>query len=483
MTILISAFFWWNLWNNRNAQAIPNPDIFQYIGDGYRYINFKLPDSIHPPPLAPIMITSLAKILSSFVIYPEIAAVKLINITLSSLTLVAIYILVSPIISPLFSFLLVLLVATNQINLLYSVDVTNEIIYSFFLTLSLILYYYRKKPYVYLLFGLLFLLRYESVVIPISVFIIEHYSKRPSLKLKNILFSFIPIFLWLIVLNFHSRIGNSILGNAYIEEIFNGLKKLPNLLNYYSLIDLITFESSYPLQNQNQFFSFVVLCLSTYGIINQKSKPIQKIIYLAFFLHQLFLFAFPNFAIRYNTPMIWILYLILSNHKSKYISFAVLVCLLGYNIARIDVPSSYSHPNDMKEYRLVADWLNKTKFQKPTTVLIYEPHILRYYVIKKEVYVPYDSETPFQKCKEDIICICESLLNKNHTDTNIYVITSAYSTNDYSFSHDKFTPILHHIGVFNDKIYQKNPDFTFVTQIMSDDGNNWANVWQYIPAK
>lgn len=430
------------------------------------------------------MITSLAKVLSSFVIYPEIAAVKLINITLSSLTLITIYILISSIISPLFSFLLVLLVATNQINLLYSVDVTNEIIYSFFLTLSLIIYHYKKKSYVYLLFGLLFLLRYESIVIPISVFIVEHYSKKPSLKLKNILFSFIPIFLWLVILNFHSRVGNSILGNAYIEEIFNGLKKLPNLLNYYSLIDLITFESSYPLQNQNQFFSFVILTLTAYGIVNPKSKPIQKIIYFVFFLHQLFLFAFPNFAIRYNTPMIWILYLILCNHKSKFISFAVLVCLLGYNISRVDIPSSYSHPNDMKEYRLVADWLNKEKFQKPVTVLIYEPHILRYYVINKEVYVPYDSETPFESCKDDITCISYNFLQQTGINHDVFVITNYYSSNHNFTANDKFTPILHHINTFDENKVKENNHFKHIKNITSENSpNNWANIWQYIPTK
>jgi len=469
-----------HLWKNRNVQAVPNPDIFQYVGDGYQYLNFKLPSSIHPPPLAPILITLTAKIIDPFTVHHEITAAKFINVTLASLTLIIVYLLLCTIVSPLHSFLLTSLVATNQINLLYSVDVTNEIIYTFFLAFSLLLYQYQKKPFVYLLFGLLFLLRYESIVIPISVFIVEHYFKKPPLKLKNILFSFIPIFLWLVILNFHSRVGNSILGNAYIEEIFNGLKKLPNTTVFSSLVEIVTFNYSFPCF-LNQMFTLISMALCFYGIVNPKTKNIEKIIYLIFAFHLLFIFIFPNFAIRYYVPIIWVLYLILSNHQSKIISFTVLLCFLFYNLGRVDVPSEYSRPKDMVEYRLAADWLNKNNFDKQAIILVYQPHILRYYITNQNVFLPYDFEIPFQKCKENVICICNSLLSKNPTDTNIYIITSAYSTNDYTFSHDKFTPILHHIGVFNNRIYQKNPDFAFVTQIVSDDGNNWANIWQYVP--
>lgn len=431
--------------------------------------------------MAPILITLTAKIINPFTIQPEITAAKFINVTLASFTLIAVYLLLCTIVSPLHSFLLTSLVATNQINLLYSVDVTNEIIYTFFLAFSLLLYQYQKKPFIYLLFGLLFLLRYESIVIPISVFIVEHYFKKPSLKLKNILFSFIPIFLWLIILNFHSRVGNSILGNAYIEEMINGLKNLPNTTVFSALIEIITFNPSFP-SFMNNVFSLITIILCFYRITSSETKPIEKIVYLIFAFHLLFIFIFPNFAIRYYVPIIWILYFILSNHKSKIISFTVLLCLILYNFGRINIPTEYSKPKDMLEYRLASNWLNKTQFDKPTIVLIYEPHILRYYVSNINIFVPYDVETPFELCQEEITCICQNFLSTT-SYKNILVITSGYSSSDYFMNNDKFTPILHHIKVFNDKIYQKNPYFAFVAQIVSDDGNNWANIWQYIPTK
>ena len=114
--------------------------------------------------------------------------------------MINIYLLIS-IMSPLFAFLLTVLVSTNQIYILYGLGVTNEITYAFFLTLSLVLYHRSKRPFVYLLFGLLFLLRYESIVIPISVFAVEYFSKKGLINTKNILLAFVPIILWLLIRN------------------------------------------------------------------------------------------------------------------------------------------------------------------------------------------------------------------------------------------------------------------------------------------
>ncbi|MFA5025576.1 MAG: hypothetical protein WC503_03665 [Candidatus Shapirobacteria bacterium] len=361
-------------------------------------------------------------------------------------------------------------------------DVTNEVIYVFFLTLSLILYHYSKKPFVYLFFGLLFLLRYESVVIPISVFIVEYYSKKPTIKIKNVLFSFIPIIIWLIVLNFHSRIGNSILGNAYIQEIFNGFKNIPNLSFFTHLIEIITFDSTYP-NYQNTIFYLITIGLCLYGIANPKSKSLTKIIYLIYILNFLFISIFPNFAIRYYVPVIWITYFILANHKSRVFSFTILFCLLYHNLTRINIPTNHSRPRDMMEYRLVADWLNKYKSEKLAIIIVYESHILKYFVTNKNVFVPFDSETPFQECQEDIVCICHTLLTNINPKADVFVITTAYSSNNSFFANDQFTPTLHHVDIFKSKNFQGNSNFKYFTSVTSEDRNNWANFWQYIPSK
>ncbi len=465
--------------------SIPNTDIFQYINDGNQYLSFKLPISIHPPPVGPIMITSLARLMPSKVPYPEIEAAHLINITLASLTLVIVYLLLSTLVPHLSAFILTVLLATNQINILYSLDVTNEVIYSFFLTLSLLLYSRFKKSFVYIFFGLLFLIRYESIVVPISIFIIEHYTQKRSLKIKHILSSFIPIVIWLVILNFHSRTGNNLLGNAYFEEIYNGLTKLPNVLSFFSLIDIITFNSSLVTSNLNQIFFLITIALCFYGITNKNSKPILKIIYLIFGLHLLFFCIFPNFAVRYYIPLIWIVYLILANQKSEIISLSILSCLLAYNLAHLDVPSSYYRPYDMDEYRLVADWLNQKQFDKETIVLIYEPYILSYYVTNPHANaIRFKDDFPFGVCKDNIICVSQTLFDQANGNKDVLVVTTTTSSDDLSLVNDKFTPILHHIKTFNDKnISNKKDHFQYLTTLYSTKSRHWANIWSFTPNK
>jgi hypothetical protein len=426
------------------------------------------------------MITSFAKIISPYATYPEIAAAKFINITLSALTLIGIYLLVSTIISPVFSFLLIILVATNQINILYSMDVTNEVIYSFFLVLSLLIYHYQKKSIVYLLFGLLFLLRYESIAIPVSVFIIEHCSKKSSLKFKNILLSFIPIILWLIVLNFHSLVGNSIIGNAYLNEIQNGIKNLPNIHALNSLVEIITFDNFFS-SNLYQIFSFITIFLCFYGITSKKTLSITKIIYLIFFFHFLFIYIFPNFCIRYYIPVIWIVYLFFINQKSKIISFTIIACLLLYNLSRINLPSNHSLPHNLLEYRLLAKMLNQRQFKNPINIIIYEPYILEYFVDNPQVKIIHISDESFAKCQEKLACIAKNIISKSTSKTKTYVVTTLHTQNQLNTTFDKYTTLLHHVNSFShDTINDDKTNFKYTESVVSDD-QHWANLYEYIP--
>lgn len=477
LTIAISTFFWRHTWEKRNIQAIPNPDIFQYIGDGYQYLSFKLPASIHPPPLAPIMIVSVAKVISKYTTYPEVAAAHLINISLSSLAIILIYLLVATFTTPFRAFLLSLLVATNQIYILYSQDITNEVSYTFFLVLSLYLYKYFKHPVTYFFIGFIFLLRYESIVLPIAIFIVEYFSKKRQLKLKNIFYSFLPIVSWLVILHFHSK-GGSLVENAYLVEIWNGLKNIPNLLSFTSLVEIMTFDKSYP-SNLNYLFGVVTVYLCYRGATKKTTPIIAKISYLVFGFHLLFLYVFPNFAVRYYIPIIWITYLIITYHKSTFISFTIFSILLTYNIARIDKTTNYSRPLDMSEYRQVATWLNETNFTRPTTVVIFEPHILRYYVKNPLVDVRYDFETPFYPCQDKIVCIGSTLSSASSSPDVLFVVT-AYSTNQQFDATDKFTAALHHVNVFDEKtIYQDKIHFKYQNTV--GEAKNWANIYKYLP--
>lgn len=486
LTVIIAVFFGHHLWQDRDIQAIPNSDLFQYLDDGHQYLDFRLPQSIQPPPFAPILITFTARLIPKTVSYPEITAAHLVNIILASLGLINIYLLGSYFLSPLTAFLLTLLVASNQIYILYGLDVTSEVIYAFFLTFSLIIYHHSKKPFVYLLFGLLFLIRYESIVIPISVFIIEYFSRKNSLKIKNVVIAFVPIILWLIVLQFHSD-GHSLIDNAYLIEIINGIKKLPNSLTITSLVDIITFDPS-PISNLKELFALVLLYLCFYGATNKRLPPLTKIIYLIFGLNLLFLYAFPNFVVRYYVPIIWITYLILINQKSRLIAFTLFFCLLTYNLERINLPSTYSQPNDMKEYRLVANWFNQQPFSQNTKILIYEPWILNYFLHQKYVIVQIegqnqkgqDIDTLIAGCHHQLICTAAQLNQKYYQSSDIFIVTTSNSSQDLNNNNDKFNATQHMANVFSQFPQPSDLNyFRLITTLGNPD--HWAKIYQYTP--
>lgn len=478
LTISVAASTWVGLWQIRNVQSIPNPDIFQYIGDGYQYLQFKLPPSIHPPPLFPIMITSVAKIISPYTVYPEITATHLINITSVSLAIIFVYLIAQQIYSPLAAFSLSLLLATNQIYLLFGVNVTNEITYSFFLVLAIFLYTRTKHPLVYLYFGLLFLLRYEAITIPLSVFIVEHlYSPKKDFKIKNIIICFTPILIWLTVLHFHSK-GVSIADNAYIEEMRFGLSRLPNLESIRSLVEMITGDRFY-IPALYIVSSAAILGLVFYQATRQKTSDLIRILSLVFVFHLCFLYVFPNFSVRYYVPIIWILYLLLTYHKSILISITFFSCLLIYNVSHLGVASNFSHPEDMKEYRLLASWLNETKFERPTIVIVYEPHILRYFVKNPKVDVKYDFDTPFAICKDNIDCISKSIQDTSNNIADILVVTSAYSQGELTIASDPFTAGLHHVGTFDYNSIIKNKSLKYLRTVV--EGEHWANIFIFTP--
>ena len=424
------------------------------------------------------MITSLARVISPYFPYPEIVAANLINITLSSLSLIIVYLLTSPLISPFFAFSLALLVATNQINQLYSAGITNDVTYVFFLLFSLYLYLNTKGSFRYLFFGLLFLLRYESIVIPIAIFLVEYTNSRHLLKFKNICLSFIPILIWFLILHFHSR-GNSLIDNAYIEEMMNGLTNIPNTLVYSSLIELITFDQNHTTLKYSLFFLIVIFGLLLRTLSIPRTKPVINIIYLIFTFHLTFLSLFPNFAIRYSLPIIWIVYFVIIYHPSRLITTTITLSLLVYNFARINLPSNYSHPSDMQEYRLLANWLNLTKFDRPTTVLIYESHILRYFVNNSSVHIPYDFETPFADCQDEVGCLPDKLSKNNNQVSDVLVVSTIYNQNQINYATDRFTAQLHHVNALDFNTIIKNPKFKHLNTLVLDD--NWAQVFKYTP--
>lgn len=500
LTTLFSLLFWWTLWQQRNHQAIPNPDIFQYVEDGNEYLSLRLPPSIHPPPLAPILITGLAKIITPYTVYHELAAAHFINITCAAISLVGVYLITQPFISPLSAFLLSVLVGTNQIYITYSLGVTSEIIYA--CLLSVTLFIYQKKHHVlsYFLLGSLFLLRYESVVIPCSILAIEYLYEPKKFRLSNAIIAFSPIILWLSVLNFHSS-GTSIADNAYLVEIWQNLGKIPNLLSLQLLVEIITSEPSFYTDLKN-FSIYAILGLAFYSATKKTSPSFIRITSLIFVFHLLFLFLFPNFNVRYYLPIIWVGYLILINHDSRIVSATIIVILLAYNIGRLDSPSLYNNPHEKLEYRLTASWLNSQNFPTRVKVLIYEPWILNYFVTNHQVEVVDIRETPLTSCQGNLACVSQIISSTsphvniryftrpdvkfnpklNIFNTPIYIVTPSSANQSLASNDDQFTPKIHFMDSYSiSSLDADKANYKLVTSVSS--GSNWANIYEYVRAK
>lgn len=491
--------FFVTLCKNINHFPIPNGDVFQYIYDGRQYINFKLPSNIHPPPFVPFLICFVAKIFKQ-VEYPELFSAYAINFIASTLILLNIFLLLKKK-SLLLSLITVFLLATNKIYFLTSINLTNEIVYGFFLTLTLLFYQKKKYNIAYLLSGLLFLIRYESIVFQISVFIVEFFYNKKQFKIKNIIIAFTPVIIWLIILNFHS-VGNSILQNAYFSEIYHGIKNIPNLSVFKSLTDIIMFNPfstfSYRLFGENKyniFFSntinivipLIILSLLVLTFFRKKSTNINKIIYLTLFLQLIFIAAFPQFCIRYLASIIWIIYFLIIDRSNKKIKVLVIISLLIFNISQINNRSVHDAPDGF-EYRYTIDWINKQNLSQSTRVLIYDPVIIDYYIHNNKIvldfnsYEYYNVPNIYNKCQDNMSCVVEELNKQDSNSSQIYIVTTSYSSQPIKNFADQETTKMHHLDAFR-KFPSSEEKNNY--QLIETIGNQqfWTKIYKYIPPK
>jgi hypothetical protein len=495
----IMGSFFVSLYKNKDYFPLPNGDVFQYIDDGHQYINFKLPSNIHPPPFFPFLICFTAKIFKH-IEYPELYSASIITFVASTLILLNVFLLLYKK-SPLLALSTVFLLATNKIYFLTSIDLTNEIIYGFFLTLTLLLYQKKHYNIAYLLSGLLFLIRYESIVFQLSIFVVEFFYHKKQFKIKNIIIAFTPVILWLIVLNFHS-VGSSIFQNAYFLEIYHGIKNVPNFSVFKSLADIILFNPftnfTYRLFSENQyniFFSniintiipIIIFFLFLLTFFRRKDTNINKIAYLTLFLHLLFIASFPQFCIRYLTPVIWIVYLLIINRSNNTLKILIIISLIIFNFSQINNKSNHGIPDGF-EYRYVVDWLNKQNLHKTTRVLIYDPVIIKYYIYNSNItidfnsYEYYDVPNIYNKCQDNMTCVVKELNKRDSNSSQIYIVTTSYSSLSIENFPDQETTKMHHMPAFrNFPTTEENSYYKLLDTI----GNSqyWAKIYQYIPPK
>lgn len=498
--LVVMTLFFLNLCKNINHFPIPNGDVFQYMDDGRKYVNFKLPSNIHPPPFAPFLICLVAKIFKH-VEYPELFSAYVINFIASTLILLNVFLLLEKK-SPLLSLVTTILLATNKIYFLTSLNLTNEIIYGYFLTLTLLFYQKKSFKIAYLLSGLLFLIRYESLVLQFSIFIVEFFYNKKQFKVKNILIAFTPVFFWLIILNFHSS-GTNIFQNVYFSEIYYGIKNIPNLNVFKSLADIILFNPLisfiYPLFGENKynlFFSnsiyliipIIIFLLFLKNFFKKKNNNIERIIYLTLILHLLFITAFPQFCIRYLAPIIWIVYLLIIDRNNRRLKILIIVSLIIFNFSQINNKSIHDAPDGF-EYRYAANWLNKQNFSQPTKILIYDPVVIVYYIHHKNVIINFDSyegynatDNVYRQCQDNMTCVVQKLYQQDSNQSPIYIITTSYSSLPIENFPDQETIKMHHLAAFrNFPSSKEETNYQLVETI--GDQQYWAKIYKYIPPK
>lgn len=492
--------FFITLCKNINHFPVPNGDVFQYMYDGYQYVNFKLPSNIHPPPFVPFLICFIAKIFKQ-VEYPELFSAYSINFIASTLILFNIFLLLKKK-SPILALVTVILLATNKIYFFTIINLTNEIVYGYFLTLALLLYQKKHYKITYLLSGLLFLIRYESLVVQLSIFIVEYFYNRKQFKIKNVLISFTPVIIWLIILNFHSS-GSSIFQNVYFSEIYYGLKNIPNLNVFKSLADIIFFNPlinlTYPLFGYNKYNLFLsnnvylilsisILFLFLSNFFKKNNNNLEKIIYLILILHLLFIAAFPQFCIRYLASVIWIIYLLIIDRNNKKIKILIIISLLFFNISQINNKSDYDVPEKF-EYRYTANWLNKQTPSKPIKVLIYDPVTIKYYIHNKYITIDFQSyegynstDNIYRECQDNIICVAKKINQEDLNQFDIYIVTTSYSSQPVENFPDQETVKMHHMIAFKNFPAPVEKDNY---QLIETIGNQqyWAKIYKYIPPK
>ena len=504
ITIFIFAI---SLIRNINYVKIPNSDFFQYINEGRQYLKFRLPINIGAPPLSPILICFFAKFLT-FAEYPELFSAHLINIVCSSLILLNIFLIFKKT-KPWIGLFTIILLATNKIYFTNSLNITNEVVYTYFLTLIILLYSKKQYKISYLLSGLAFLVRYEAIIIPIIIFGLEFFKKTKRFKISNLAITFLPIIIFSIILNFHSEGGSSIFQNHYITEIIYGKNNIPNWQPIKSFLDILLSDQvnsfiffnlhvdSYPTlpgKITNIIFPFIVVFLCLAKIIPKKNSITTKIIFLTLLGHTVFISFFPNFSIRYLFPIFWILYLVIINRKNKIVTVTLTLILLTINIITIRQNSFYDESQNKSEYRLVAEWIKQQNFNKQTHIIVFEPFIIKYYlheqqnIIFNDRYVFDFTDERFNHlldgCHNNTLCVIQSLYNKKSNDSQFFFITTTASSpeGDIDNLSDQFYVTQVHLKAFRDQNLSENDkkQLKLIIELKQSDFN-WAKIYQYQP--
>jgi hypothetical protein len=428
-------------------------------------MSFRLPKDIWAPPGNPVLI-GLASLFFRFSESYELVNVIFINIIFSTLSLFIFWKISRKYIGNYF-LLLIIIIVTSPYYHKVVLGGTSEILFTFFVFLTLYLREIKRYQFSYLVAGTSFLFRYEAIALLVPLILSDIFNKKPLWKnIKLILYGILPVISILLIISIKNPGGN-ILGNHFIIEIIQGIQVFPN---YESLLSIpkLFFGNTLTTNVLIVFLFFSYLCYSLFLIY--RKREINLIIIGNFIiLYILIHLIFPVFEKRYLFPITALLYLVLllpcyflylkmkrgNNtafffYKTGFILLCILISLLNLNAYYNRLISN--NRDSGKEIIIFSEWMNNKQFSDKVYVITY-PHWIHEYFNKNSKVKYKNTEFYFSKIN-------------NATNLKLIFVYDSYIDQNKDGSIDKL------------KAMDSNPDnYNFHLLTTLQDENKWVRIY------
>lgn len=489
--LLISLFFYLS---NINYFSIPDSDIFQYISESKPYGELKLPRIIQLPPVNPMLIAMLSRVFTTQK-YQEIFSMHIVNSLAVIGTLFFTYATVRRHSKPI-GLVVMILLATNPLIIFSSLNINSEVLFT---TLLLATIYYHQSGsgrISYVLACISFFIRYEGILLAISLYTVD--ILRRKFKVKYAILASIPIILWLGAISTRTQSGN-LLGNGYIQEIFQHNDRIPQFKLLKDIPFLMTYTIHIESKGKDRIYSVIILTFIVIGLTAIVVYRVHEFITFFLFLilyiifHSIFPFApnrylYPLLPLLYASPLLGLLLIYTKSRRIfRLISITVLFLSIIGSVKIIEGNlrnAKYYYSNEKEfwlpfpryyrhEILLIADWVNKIKTSKPLLIITYEPWPFNYYVKNKNVSFFLSNSGVYQSC-DSILCLMNNK-NMSNSEYDIYVIKQSNSL----FVNDGFPSASYfNVQIFNDfPNNEESKKFTTVDKISAH--GTWAEIYKY----
>ncbi len=370
-----------------------DPDFFQFLRDSNFYLKFQLPPTIQSLPANPILIGIFSKVLSAFL--TEIEVALLINAITMTAAILLVYFILKKDRDIWHAGLAILFLISNPIVFKSAVSNNSEVLFSMFSLFIFFLVWKKKILLASFLTALGILIRYESILLFISLILIDFLNKRNLVNLiKKIIVFFIPATVILTVLMTRNYSRN-FLNTPFLVELFQRSGDIPELRFISNFPFTLFYNENYLYAKPNLIIIFIsvifyllIFFLQKYNFNKNKNNNLIKTTLLFSGLFLVFHTLFPAYLERYFTPVIFSFVLsttlavknLKNNFKKILIVITLVICIINFwkILPNFTVNNQYvfcSH-----DYSTAQSIQNKIqKDQQQYVILSPYPETLEYY--------------------------------------------------------------------------------------------------------